>query len=53
MNASKDHTTAFIASHLAQILMAPTVALATMDMWATGRHFARIKVGSLVLKVEG
>ena len=53
MNASKDHTTAFKASRLAQILMAPTVALVTMDMWATGRHFASLKVGSLVLKMEG
>ena len=53
MNAYKDHTTAFKASRLAQILMAPTVALVTMDMWAMGRHFASQKVGSLVLKMEG
>ena len=53
MNASKDHTTAFKASRLAQILMAPTVALVTMDMGATGIHFASLKVGSLVLKTEG
>ena len=53
MSAPKDHMTAFKAWRLAQILMAPTIALVTMDIWATGRHFASLKVGSLVLKVEG
>ena len=32
--------TAFKASRLAQILMAPTVALVRMDIWATGGHSA-------------
>ena len=49
MSASKDHMTAFKASRLAQILMAPTIAPVMMDIWATGRHFAILKVGSLVL----
>lgn len=52
MSATKDHMTAFKTSRLAQILMAPTIALVTMDMWATGRHFASPKVGSLVLNLK-
>ena len=55
MSATKDHMTAFKTSRLAQIPMAPTIALVTMGIWATGRYFASPKVGSLVLnsKWEG
>ena len=51
MSATKDHMTAFKTSRLAQILMAPTIALVTMGIWVTGRHFASPKVGSLVLEL--
>ena len=52
MSATKDHMTAFKTSRLAQILMAPSIALVTMGIWATGRHFAILKVGSLVLNLK-
>ena len=52
MSATKDHMTAFKTSRLAQIPMAPTIALVTMGIWATGRHFASPKVGSLVLNLK-
>ena len=56
MSVTKDHMTAFKTLRLAQILMAPTIALVTMDIWSTGRHFASPKERSMVviiLKVEG
>ena len=44
--------TAFKTSRLAQIPMAPTIALVRIGIWATGRHFASPKVGSLVLNLK-
>lgn len=52
MSALKDLTTASKTLLLAQILMARTIVLVEMDIQATERHPANLKVGSLVLKVE-